>query len=129
MAKLPQRAFPAARQLPGFPRTDRATGLRDGSFSNYFQAPSYQHNALSRPLRNLGGQYDGLYKCIRCRDLTSSYFVIRAAPRGFPDIAAQAHDFSKVVNGDMEGTRRGIISLFNDLQLSHDKPTLGFLNP
>ena len=43
-------------------------GPSGGGFSNYFERPSYQSSAVSAFLQTLGGQYEGLYKCVRCLD-------------------------------------------------------------
>jgi len=60
-----------------------AADLSSGGFSNYFEVPPYQKKAVATYLENLGDKYDGLYKCVRCRDLTRPVLTscIRAALR------------------------------------------------
>ncbi len=45
-----------------------AAPLSGGGFSMYFLRPPYQDDAVPTFLRNLGGTYNGLYKCVRYRD-------------------------------------------------------------
>ncbi|KAH9041354.1 subtilisin-like protein [Lactarius pseudohatsudake] len=104
-------------------RPEVAAPLSSGGFSNVFQRPDYQTDAVLGFFQQLGNQYSGLYN---------------ASSRGFPDVAAQAMDFVIILNDDLElmdGTScsapvvAGIISLLNDYQLSKGRPVLGFLNP
>ncbi|KAF8256922.1 subtilisin-like protein [Lactarius quietus] len=94
-----------------------------GGFSNYFPRPLYQKDAVLDFLKELGGQYAGMYN---------------AGGRGIPDISAQAINFLYIkrnelfrVSGTSSAvpTAAGIISLLNDYLLSTDRPPLGFLNP
>ncbi|KAH9003220.1 subtilisin-like protein [Lactarius hatsudake] len=94
-----------------------------GGFSEYFQRPDYQDDAVTTFFEILGNQYHGLYN---------------APGRGFPDIAAQADDIAVILSGEyrvLEGTScatpivAGIISLLNDYRISQGKHPLGFLNP
>jgi len=48
---------------------ETAANFSGGGFSNYFERPSYQQQAVSTFLRDLGDKYQGLYKCVRFRDL------------------------------------------------------------
>ena len=41
-----------------------AAELSMGDFSNYFPRPDYQNVVIPVYLRSLGGQYQGLYKCV-----------------------------------------------------------------
>merc|ERR1712185_474014 len=62
-----------------------------------------------------------------------------ASGRGFPDIAAQATDFTVVANlvplpgvagtSCASPTASGVMALLNDLRVAAGKPSLGFLNP
>ncbi|KAH8979692.1 subtilisin-like protein [Lactarius akahatsu] len=100
-----------------------AASLSGGGFSDIFQRPEYQQQAVSTFLDNLGHQYSGLYNPLG---------------RGIPDISAQARRipiFHKGEEDILKGTScsapivSGIISLLNDYRLSQGKPPLGFLNP
>ncbi|KAH9054087.1 subtilisin-like protein [Lactarius vividus] len=94
-----------------------------GGFSDYFERPWYQEEAVSTFLQDLGNQYKGFYS---------------ASGRGIPDIAAQAIGFPIFFNGNEQkesGTSlaapvvAGIISLLNDWLISTGQRPLGFLNP
>ncbi|KAH9164895.1 subtilisin-like protein [Lactarius sanguifluus] len=94
-----------------------------GGFSEHFERPPYQRQAVPTFLEDLGSRYQGLYN---------------ASGRGIPDIAAQAVNFRIFLNGQekMEsGTSvatpvvAGIISLLNDWLISIGQDPLGFLNP
>ncbi|KAH9179029.1 subtilisin-like protein [Lactarius sanguifluus] len=94
-----------------------------GGFSDYFKRPSYQEEAVTTFLRDLGSRYQGLYN---------------ASSRGIPDIAAQAVGARIIFNGKRKrasGTSlatpivAGIISLLNDWLISTGRQPLGFLNP
>ncbi|KAH8985692.1 subtilisin-like protein [Lactarius akahatsu] len=94
-----------------------------GGFSDHFERPPYQRQAVPTFLEDLGSRYQGLYN---------------ASSRGIPDVAAQAVNFRIFFNGQekMEsGTSlaapvvAGIISLLNDWLISTGQDPLGFLNP
>jgi tripeptidyl-peptidase I len=96
-----------------------------GGFSNYFDQPDYQKQAVEQYLKNNNyfPQYKNLYN---------------PAGRAYPDIAAQGVNFSTVWNGSVipvDGTSAAtpaaaaIIGLVNDALLAAGKPVLGFLNP
>ncbi|KAF8264387.1 subtilisin-like protein [Lactarius quietus] len=94
-----------------------------GGFSDYFERPIYQQQAVATFFQDLGTQYQGLYN---------------ASGRGIPDVAAQATGFRIFHNGfevPDSGTSgsspivAGIISLLNDYRISTGNPPLGFLNP
>ncbi|KAF8266373.1 peptidase S8/S53 domain-containing protein [Lactarius quietus] len=100
-----------------------ATPLSGGGFSTFFVRPDYQISAVHKFLQNLGYQYIGFYN---------------AWGRGFPDISAQAEDFTIILQQQptiRDGTScstpvvGAIISLLNDYRISQGKPPLGFLNP
>ncbi|KAH9041497.1 peptidase S8/S53 domain-containing protein [Lactarius deliciosus] len=99
------------------------SGFSGGGFSDYFKRPSYQEEAVSTFLRDLGNRYQDLYN---------------ASGRGIPDIAAQAVGARFFLNGnerEVSGTSvstpivAGIISLLNDWLISTGREPLGFLNP
>ncbi|KAH9025521.1 subtilisin-like protein [Lactarius pseudohatsudake] len=100
-----------------------AAGLSGGGFSDYFERPDYQDEAVTTFFENFGDTYHGLYN---------------ASGRGFPDIAAQAYHIGIIYRGEyqvMDGTScaapivAGIISLLNDYRISRGRRPLGFLNP
>lgn len=111
---------------PGFTGPDgrvHSTYTSGGGFSSYFDTPKYQLSNVRSYVRDLAGQYDGLYT---------------KTGRAYPDISAQGLYFAYFWNGT-EGTISGtsastpltasILSLVNDARLAAGKPTLGFLNP
>lgn len=101
-------------------------GLSSGGFSDYWAMPEWQTAAVKNYLttaKNLPPASDGY----------------NISGRAYPDIAAQASDFTVVANGlNMRGvagtscaspSAAGIIALLNDARLQAGKPVLGFLNP
>lgn len=42
---------------------ETAISFSGGGFSNYFSQPPYQAKDVTAYIENLGGTYDGLYKC------------------------------------------------------------------
>ncbi|KAH9044180.1 subtilisin-like protein [Lactarius hengduanensis] len=100
-----------------------AVKFSGGGFSDYFERPSYQEEAVSTFLQDLGNWHQGLYN---------------ASGRGFPDIAAQALGLPIFLEGKVYGVGgtsvatpivAGIISLLNDWLISTGREPLGFLNP
>ncbi|KAH9027718.1 subtilisin-like protein [Lactarius pseudohatsudake] len=100
-----------------------AAAISGGGFSDYFERPSYQQEAVTTFLQDLGNRYQGLYN---------------ASGRGVPDIAAQAIGFRVFFKGNEQvegGTSlaapvvAGIISLLNDWLITTGREPLGFLNP
>ncbi|KAH9004795.1 subtilisin-like protein [Lactarius hatsudake] len=94
-----------------------------GGFSDHFERPPYQRQAVRTFLENLGSRYQGLYN---------------DSGRGIPDIAAQSVDFQIFFNGrekSESGTSiatpvvASIISLLNGWLISVGQDPLGFLNP
>lgn len=92
-------------------------------FSGYFPRPSYQEHAVAPFLANLGDTYAGLFN---------------ASGRGFPDIAAQAHNVEIITGGEtvyINGTScsgpifASMVALVNDRLIAVGRPSLGFLNP
>ncbi|KAF8437229.1 peptidase S8/S53 domain-containing protein [Boletus edulis BED1] len=94
-----------------------------GGFSNYFSRPDYQNKAVTKYLETLApGTYDGLYN---------------PNGRAFPDVAAQAFNFSIVYQGRQHNTYgtscaspafASFVSMLNDARISARRPPLGFLN-
>ncbi|KAF8263762.1 peptidase S8/S53 domain-containing protein [Lactarius quietus] len=100
-----------------------AAELSGGGFSNYFERPQYQDEAVPKFLQQLGSQYAGMF---------------HPGGRGIPDVSAQSLNFPFIMHNELfiaDGTSfatpttAGIISLLNDYLLSTDRPPLGFLNP
>lgn len=97
-----------------------------GGFSNIFDQPSWQQDAVTKYLSNdASGSLP-----------PSSYY--NASGRGFPDISAQSVSYPVVANGftmSVAGTScaspcsGGIFGLLNDARLAAGKTSLGFLNP
>merc|ERR1712048_381410 len=112
----------------GFPKpgSESAVGLSSGGFSNYWEMPDYQKDAVAAYLKK-----DGL------PDAGKRQYNISG--RAYPDIAAQASDFVVIVNrlplpgvagtSCASPTAAGVFSLLNDLRLQNGQSTLGFLNP
>ena len=100
-------------------------GLSSGGFSNRWDRPSYQKNAVN----------DYLSGSTKLPD--KKHF--NSTGRGFPDISAQAVNFVVVQFGiplpGVSGTScasptaAGIFGLLNDQRAQANKPPLGFLNP
>ncbi|KAH9170163.1 subtilisin-like protein [Lactarius sanguifluus] len=82
-----------------------------GDFSDHFERPPYQRQAVPTFLEDLGSRYQGLYN---------------DSSRGLPDIAAQSGQ-----SGTSGATPivAGIISLLNDQLISTGRGPLGLLNP
>ncbi|KAH8994285.1 subtilisin-like protein [Lactarius akahatsu] len=99
-----------------------AASLSGGGFSNYFERPPYQADAVPPFLQTLGDKYRGYY---------------HPGGRGVPDISAQALNVLFFIEGKLEvgsGTSAstpitaGIFSLLNDYSISKGEGPLGLLN-
>ncbi|KAJ5819571.1 Tripeptidyl-peptidase sed2 [Penicillium riverlandense] len=102
---------------------ESAVSFSSGGFSDVWERPSYQNDAVSAYLEVLGDQYAGLFN---------------PKGRAFPDVAAQGANFAVYSAGSLvslEGTScscptfAGVIALLNDARLRANKPVMGFLNP
>lgn len=106
-------------------RPGRPIYTAGGGFSDYFDRPDYQKDAVTAYIKNtvdsLG--YDGLYS---------------PNGRGYPDIAGQALNYTVYWNGTLRavsGTSMSsplvaaVFTLVNDALIAAGKPVLGFLNP
>ncbi|EMR65696.1 putative tripeptidyl-peptidase 1 protein [Eutypa lata UCREL1] len=104
---------------------ESAASFSSGGFSDIFDRPLYQSQAVKTYLTNLGpDHFQGLYN---------------PQGRGFPDIAAQAVRYSvtnvrgtlQLVGGTSAAapTIAGLVSLLNSARLKAGMPALGFLNP
>ncbi|KAH9060370.1 subtilisin-like protein [Lactarius deliciosus] len=95
-----------------------------GGFSNHFERPPYQEQAVPTFLEDLGSLYRGKYN---------------VSGRGIPDIAAQSINFQIAFYGQLQieygstglatAVVASIISLLNDWLISEGRQPLGFLNP
>jgi tripeptidyl-peptidase-1 len=102
---------------------ETAVSFSSGGFSDVWERPSYQNDAVSAYLEVLGDQWAGLFN---------------PKGRAFPDVAAQGENFAVYTAGSLaslEGTScssptfAGVIALLNDARLRANKPVMGFLNP
>jgi tripeptidyl-peptidase-1 len=93
-----------------------------GGFSNLTPRPAYQAAAVEAYLKKI--------------NLKSSIF--NAAGRGYPDIAALAHNYYIEINGDYgseDGTSAsspvvgGLVGLLNAHRALKGRPAVGFINP
>ena len=102
---------------------ERAAAFSSGGFSRVHPRPDYQDEAVSRYLDILGDRFKGYYN---------------RKGRAFPDVSAQAVDFT-IFDGGFRTwasgtsasapTFAGIVALLNAARLSSGKAPLGFLNP
>ncbi|KAI4277016.1 MAG: hypothetical protein L6R35_006171 [Caloplaca aegaea] len=128
----------ATRLLPVFPaacpyvtsvggtfrvQPERAIGFSSGGFSDRFPRPAYQDAAVTTYLNSIGDTFKGLFN---------------PNGRGFPDVAAQAYNFTVIDSGReirVGGTSAsapafaGIVALLNGARLAKGRKPLGFLNP
>lgn len=102
---------------------ERAVYFSSGGFSDLWDRPPYQEDAVSEYLKKIGNTWEGLYN---------------PSGRGFPDVAAQGLNFRVVDKGstrNVGGTSASapvfasIVSLLNNARVASGKPVLGFLNP
>ncbi|KAF1823912.1 tripeptidyl-peptidase 1 precursor [Dissoconium aciculare CBS 342.82] len=103
-------------QTPETATTDFASG---GGFSNYFEAPDYQLEAVEKYLAASTEDYVGLFN---------------RSGRGYPDVAAQETIWNsklQVSTGTSASAPifAAVISLLNDARIAEGRPPLGFLNP
>ncbi|KAJ5633289.1 hypothetical protein N7490_009628 [Penicillium lividum] len=101
----------------------KAVYFSSGGFSDLWDRPSWQDDAVSAYLTTLGSQWSGLFN---------------PKGRAFPDVAAQGENYAIYEHGSLnavDGTScaapafAGIIALVNDARIQAGQPTLGFLNP
>ncbi|KAG6899603.1 hypothetical protein C0993_008764 [Termitomyces sp. T159_Od127] len=108
----------------GVPEVAVTRFFSGGGFSDYFERPSYQDDAVNGFLKTLpAGTYEGLFN---------------PEGRGIPDVAAQGDRFRiflagvpRLIGGTSASspTFAGLVALLNDARLSQGLPSLGFLNP
>ncbi|KAL2000918.1 hypothetical protein VTN02DRAFT_2455 [Thermoascus thermophilus] len=102
---------------------ERAVSFSSGGFSERFPRPSYQAEAVSNYLTQLGDRWKGLFN---------------PDGRGFPDVAAQALNYAVIEHGRLltvggtsasAPTFAAIVANLNSVRLAANKTRLGFLNP
>ncbi|KAF7366242.1 Family S53 protease-like protein [Mycena venus] len=100
-----------------------ATNLTGGGFSDVFQRPWYQTQAVDSFLKTIPPNFAGKFN---------------KSGRGYPDVAVQGLSLDVVFEGKTStngGTSfsspifASIVALINDRLLAAGKPVLGFLNP
>ncbi|PYH49782.1 S53 family peptidase [Aspergillus saccharolyticus JOP 1030-1] len=102
---------------------EKAVYFSSGGFSDYWDQPSYQSEAVDNYLSSLGSTFAGLFN---------------SSGRAFPDVATQGTNYAvydKGVLAQFDGTScsaptfAGLVALLNDARLRAGSPVLGFLNP
>lgn len=102
---------------------ERAVSFSSGGFSDLWERPSWQDDAITKYFGILGDKWDGLYN---------------PNGRGFPDVAAQGYRFHVVESGDellIGGTSASaptfssVIALLNSARVEAGQAPLGWLNP
>ncbi|UKZ75048.1 hypothetical protein TrVFT333_002720 [Trichoderma virens FT-333] len=102
---------------------ERAANFSSGGFSDYFNRPKWQDEAVEHYLRLHGNQWKGYYN---------------RHGRGFPDVAAQgvnfrfrSHGIEDLASGTSVSspTFAALIALLNDHRYKNGLPSMGFLNP
>jgi len=115
----PASGFPA-------PGSETAVGLSSGGFSDYWEMPEWQKDAVAKYLTQ-----DGL------PDQSQRHY--NTSGRAYPDISAQASGYTVFDRGipmpGVAGTScaapaaGGVFGLLNDVRLQAGQSSLGFLNP
>ncbi|KAG6861868.1 hypothetical protein C0995_011165 [Termitomyces sp. Mi166 len=128
-------SFPAAVTAVGgttnIPEVAVSRFFSGGGFSNHFDRPTYQRQAVKEYLAALpNGTYEGLFN--------PSSEEITSNGRAYPDVSAQSDRYKIFLGGKpilIGGTSAsspafaGFVALLNDVRLAHGKKPLGFLNP
>ena len=106
------------------PSNVKAAGLSSGGFSDYWERPKYQVDAVKAYMASGVPMPDPTH--------------YNSTGAGFPDVAAFAEDVIIVADGNqfpVSGTScaspifTGVVSLINDLRMQAGKGSLGWLNP
>lgn len=113
-------------------------------FSNYFDQPKYQAEAVSSYVAGLDGLYDGLYNP-RGKSIYSVGLTVHRhrtdhgfTGRAYPDISCIGQVFPTIWNGSTRGLVgtsgsspicAAVFALLNDALITKGRPPLGFLNP
>jgi len=107
--------------------SDQAVSFSGGGFSNIFEQPEWQKNAVLDYINTYGPKVD----------IPDSKYYNKAG-RAYPDVSAFGVNLDIVINSrhtSVSGTSAstplfaGIISLLNDVRLKAGRKQLGFLNP
>ncbi|KAJ5486893.1 hypothetical protein N7530_001193 [Penicillium desertorum] len=102
---------------------EEAVYFSSGGFSDLWDRPKWQEDAVSDYLKTLGDRWSGLFN---------------PKGRAFPDVSAQGQNYAIYDKGSLnsvDGTScsapafAGVIALLNDARLKANKPPMGFLNP
>jgi tripeptidyl-peptidase I len=102
---------------------ETATFFSSGGFSDLWERPVWQEQAVREYLHTIGDSFKPYYN---------------AKGRGFPDVSAQGYGYRVYDQGVLKGYQGtscsapafgGIVGLLNDARLRAGKPVLGFLNP
>ncbi|KAJ6023848.1 Peptidase S8/S53 subtilisin/kexin/sedolisin [Penicillium herquei] len=102
---------------------EKAVYFSSGGFSDLWERPSWQDDAVKSYLTKLGNKWEGLFN---------------ANGRAFPDVAAQGENYAIYEKGSLSSvdgtscaapTFAGVIALLNDARIQAGKAPMGFLNP
>ncbi|RFU25414.1 hypothetical protein B7463_g10924, partial [Scytalidium lignicola] len=105
---------------------ESAAAFSGGGFSNLFPVPDYQKEAINYYYANFAPPYN------------SSIYNNTQLVRGFPDVSANAVNYSITVNGtfiSIAGTSASspvfgsVVTLLNEARLRVGKSPIGFINP
>ena len=131
-------ALKETKYLPNFPAScpwvtsvgatsgknpESAVNFSSGGFSEYFNRPKYQDEAVGGFIRKFGEKWAGYFNTYG---------------RGFPDISAQGVQFPVYIHGTLDRADgasasaplfASMVAIINDDRLNRGMPLLGFLNP
>ncbi|KAJ5726859.1 Tripeptidyl-peptidase sed2 [Penicillium malachiteum] len=102
---------------------EKAVYFSSGGFSDLWERPSWQDDAVKSYLEKLGNKWEGLFN---------------PNGRAFPDVAAQGENYAIYEKGSLSSvdgtscaapTFAGVIALLNDARIQAGKAPMGFLNP
>lgn len=107
-----------------------------GGFSNYFEAPSWQKEAISNYFDEVSLNFTGYKEAgTNFSDVGSGVYHIGG--RGYPDVSAIGSDYVTFTEGDwytVSGTSLSapvwgaVLTLVNEHRLAANKTTIGFVN-
>jgi len=108
-------------------KTSSSIFYSGGGFSNVFQVPDYQKDAVATYLKNF-----------KTDNFTSAAYNSSGTSRGLPDIAVNGAAFVVAAEGEFllewgtsasSPTLGAILAMINDARLAAGKSTIGFINP
>jgi len=108
-------------------KTSSSIFYSGGGFSNVFQVPGYQKEAVATYLKNF-----------RTNNFTSAAYNSSGTSRGLPDVAVNGARYVVAAEGEFLlewGTSAAspvmgaILAMINDARLAVGKSTIGFINP